>query len=40
MEDRGNPVLKIEHLTVHYELEEETVEAGNDISLTLGNGSG
>lgn len=38
MEDRGNPVLKIEHLTVHYELEEETVEAVNDISLTLGKG--
>lgn len=38
MEDRENPVLKIEHLTVHYELEEETVEAVNDISFTLGKG--
>ena len=32
------PVLDIQHLTVHYVLEEETVEAVNDISIRLEKG--
>lgn len=38
MPDREDAVLEIEHLTVHYVLEEETVEAVNDISLTVNKG--
>lgn len=38
MPEREDTVLDIEHLTVHYVLEEETVEAVNDISLTVKKG--
>lgn len=31
----NDPILKVEHLTVHYVTEEETVEAVNDISFQL-----
>ena len=37
MEEKNN-ILEIENLTVHYVLEEETVEAVNGISLSLGRG--
>ena len=33
-----NLVLDIDHLTVHYVLEDETVEAVNDISLKIPEG--
>ncbi|MDO4493572.1 MAG: ABC transporter ATP-binding protein [Clostridia bacterium] len=36
--EHNEPILKIEDLTVHYELEDETVEAVNGISLELGKG--
>ena len=36
--EQQNNILEIRDLTVHYVLEEETVQAVNGISLTLGRG--
>ena len=35
---RKEPVLRVEHLTVHYVTEDETVEAVNDVNLELAEG--
>ncbi len=38
MSDNNNEVLRVEDLTVYYELEEETVKAVNNISFSLNKG--
>ena len=38
IQDDTDVVLDIQDLVVHYELEEETVEAVNDVSLRLKKG--
>ena len=38
MENKDNIILNVENLTIHYELEEETVQAVNGINLQLEKG--
>lgn len=38
MENKNDLILEVDHLTVNYELEDETVEAVRDVSFKLGRG--
>ena len=38
MENKNDLILEVDHLTVNYELEDETVEAVRDVSFQLGRG--
>ena len=36
--DKNDVILKVDNLTVNYELEDETVEAVRDVTLQVGRG--